>query len=133
MTLILMCSAPPPPPAVLAQIVLPSDPPNAGVDLAIDANRDLAFPSNSFMGAGAFGQVRGRQLPPHTSDNTCVHTRQPLCLAWVCFGAMFRRESLLPTLARCASPRLLLAASVGARCRCTARFTGRATLWQSRC
>lgn len=58
MTLILMCSAPPPPPAVLAQIVLPSDPPNAGVDLAIDANRDLAFPGNSFLGAGAFGQVR---------------------------------------------------------------------------
>jgi hypothetical protein len=57
-TLILMVSAPPPPPAVLAQIVLPSDPPNAAVDLAIDANRDLAFPSNSFLGAGAFGQVR---------------------------------------------------------------------------
>jgi hypothetical protein len=57
-SLILMCSAPPPRPEVLAQIVLPADPPQAGVDLAIDANRDLAFPSNSFLGAGAFGQVR---------------------------------------------------------------------------
>jgi hypothetical protein len=57
-SLILMVSAPPPRPEVLAQIVLPRDPPQAGVDLAIDANRDLAFPSNSFLGAGAFGQVR---------------------------------------------------------------------------
>eukprot|EP00879_Flechtneria_rotunda_P018025 GHRR01018891.1.p1 GENE.GHRR01018891.1~~GHRR01018891.1.p1 ORF type:complete len:1346 (+),score=395.98 GHRR01018891.1:182-4219(+) len=56
-TLLLMVSAPPPRPDVLAQIVLPKDPPQAGVDLCIDAVRDLSFPSNSFLGQGAFGQV----------------------------------------------------------------------------
>jgi hypothetical protein len=56
-TLLLLVSAPPPRPEVLAQIVLPSDKPMAGVDMAIDANKDLAFPSNSFLGQGAFGQV----------------------------------------------------------------------------
>ncbi|WIA30082.1 hypothetical protein OEZ86_000177 [Tetradesmus obliquus] len=56
-TLLLLVPAPPPRPEVLAQIVLPSDKPMAGVDMAIDANRDLAFPSNSFLGQGAFGQV----------------------------------------------------------------------------
>jgi len=56
--MILVCSAPPPKPEVLAQIVLPADPPQAGVDLAIDLKTALAFPSNSFLGAGAFGQVR---------------------------------------------------------------------------
>jgi hypothetical protein len=58
-TLLLLVSASPPRPEVLAQIVLPSDKPMAGVDMAIDANRDLAFPSNSFLGQGAFGQVGG--------------------------------------------------------------------------
>jgi hypothetical protein len=56
-SLILVCSAPPPRPEVLAQIVLPADLPQAGVDLSIDLQRDLAFPSNSFLGQGAFGQV----------------------------------------------------------------------------
>jgi hypothetical protein len=45
-------------PELLAQIVLPHDPPQAGVDLAVDLHADLAFPTNSFLGAGAFGQVR---------------------------------------------------------------------------
>eukprot|EP00775_Hariotina_reticulata_P006455 gene6455-6684_t len=56
-TLLLLVSAPPPRPEVLAQVVLPSDPPQADVNLNIDVNTDLAFPSNSFVGAGAFGQV----------------------------------------------------------------------------
>lgn len=64
-TLLLLVSAPPPRPEVMATIVLPKDPPQAGVDLAMDANTDLAFPSNSFIGQGAFGQVstviRGNQ------------------------------------------------------------------------
>lgn len=57
-TLVLVCSAPLPCPEVLAQVVLPHDPPQAGVDLAVDLHADLAFPTNSFLGAGAFGQVR---------------------------------------------------------------------------
>lgn len=57
-SLILLVSAAPPRPEVLAQIVLPADPPQADVDLAIDGKTALAFPNDSFLGAGAFGQVR---------------------------------------------------------------------------
>lgn len=74
-SLILMVSAPPPRPEVLAQIVLPLDPPQAGVDMAIDANSDLAFPSNSFLGAGAFGQVcRRRDCTKPACHDGCGHT-----------------------------------------------------------
>jgi hypothetical protein len=69
-TLLLLVSAPPPRPEVLAQVVLPSDPPQADVNLSIDVNTDLAFPSNSFVGAGAFGQVgfaAAGMLMPSTS------------------------------------------------------------------
>jgi hypothetical protein len=72
-TLLLLVSAPPPRPEVLAQIVLPSDKPMAGVDMAIDANRDLAFPSNSFLGQGAFGQVRPQALVEVSGAGCCVH------------------------------------------------------------
>lgn len=77
-SLILMCSAPPPRPEVLAQIVLPADPPQAGVDLAIDANRDLAVPTNSFLGAGAFGQVSAwRTGDGHSSLLCCLRQQLP--------------------------------------------------------
>ena len=39
-------------------VVLPEDPLQPHVDLNIDITTDLAFPANSFIGAGAFGQVR---------------------------------------------------------------------------
>lgn len=55
--LLLLVSAPPPRPEVLAQIVLPTDKPIAGVNMHIDADKELCFPSNSFLGQGAFGQV----------------------------------------------------------------------------
>jgi hypothetical protein len=60
-SMMLLHSAPPPRPEVLAQIVLPADPPQAGVDLAVDPKTALAFPNDSFLGAGAFGQARAQE------------------------------------------------------------------------
>lgn len=72
-TLLLLVSAPPPRPEIMATIVLPKDPPQAGVDLAMDANRDLAFPSNSFIGQGAFGQVIRRVANSGTHGLRAMH------------------------------------------------------------
>lgn len=119
-----MCSAPPPRPEVLAQVVLVCDPPQAGVNLSIDAVRDLAFPTNSFLGCGAFGQVRQPEEMEGGSSEI-PHARQPdapkLQVRW----SLHTRQQLSTMYTCCLfCPR--------AR-RFTALSTWAATQWQSRC
>lgn len=54
---VLVVASRPMPRGAAAQVVLPSDPHQAGVDLTIDLQRDLSFPAKSYIGSGAYGQV----------------------------------------------------------------------------